>query len=42
MTLSTFNLAAIPVKFVAIPVLAVFAAGTGALAAYVSGPDTGD
>jgi len=32
------NLAALPVKFVAIPVLAGLAAGTGALAAYVTGP----
>ncbi len=38
MTLSTFNLAAIPVKFVAIPALVVFAAGTGAFAAYVTAP----
>src|SRR5437667_419240 len=34
------NLAAIPVKFVAIPVLAGLAAGTGALGAYVTGPAT--
>jgi len=33
-----FNLAAIPVKLVAIPVLAGLAAGTGAVAAYVSAP----
>jgi hypothetical protein len=32
------NLAALPVKFVAIPVLAGLAAGTGAVAAYVTGP----
>ena len=32
------NLAALPVKFVAIPVLAGLAAGTGALAAYVTAP----
>jgi hypothetical protein len=32
------NLAALPVKFVAIPILAGLAAGTGAVAAYVSGP----
>ncbi len=32
------NLAAFPVKFVAIPVLAGLAAGTGAVAAYVAGP----
>jgi len=38
MALSTFNLAAIPVKFVAIPALVVFAAGTGAFAAYVAAP----
>src|SRR4051812_21699853 len=33
-----FNLAAVPVKFVAIPVLAGLAAGTGALGAYVVSP----
>jgi hypothetical protein len=38
MALTTFNLAAIPVKFVAVPVLAGLAAGTGAVAAYVAGP----
>lgn len=38
MALSTFNLTAVPVKFVAIPALAIFAAGTGALAAYVTAP----
>lgn len=38
MALSRFNLAAVPVKFVAIPALAIFAAGTGAFAAYVTGP----
>jgi len=32
------NLAALPVKFVAVPILAGLAAGTGAVAAYVSGP----
>src|SRR5215213_3478315 len=32
------TLAAVPMKFVAIPVLAGLAAGTGALAAYVTGP----
>jgi len=32
------NLAALPVKFVAIPILAGLAAGTGAVAAYVTGP----
>ena len=32
------NLAAIPVKFVAIPVLAGLAAGTGAVASYVASP----
>src|SRR5437762_8987319 len=32
------NLAAVPVKFVAIPVLAGLAAGTGALGAYVAAP----
>src|SRR5205085_6115017 len=38
MALTTFNLAAIPVKFVAVPVLAGLAAGTGAVAAYVTAP----
>jgi hypothetical protein len=38
MALTTLNLAALPVKFVAIPLLAGLAAGTGAVAAYVSGP----
>ena len=37
MALTTWNLAALPVKF-AIPVLVGLAAGTGAVAAYVSGP----
>jgi len=37
MALTTLNLAALPVKF-AIPVLVGLAAGTGAVAAYVSGP----
>lgn len=37
MALATLNLA-FPVKFVAIPVLAGLAAGTGAVAAYVTGP----
>ena len=32
------NLAALPVKFVAVPILAGLAAGTGAVAAYVAGP----
>jgi len=32
------NLAAFPVKFVAVPILAGLAAGTGAVAAYVAGP----
>ena len=32
------NLAALPVKFVAVPILAGLAAGTGAVAAYVTGP----
>jgi hypothetical protein len=32
------NLAAVPVKFVAIPILVGLAAGTGAVAAYVTGP----
>jgi hypothetical protein len=32
------NLAALPVKFVAIPILAGLAAGTGAVAAYVTAP----
>jgi hypothetical protein len=32
------NLAALPVKFVAIPILAGLAAGTGAVASYVAGP----
>jgi hypothetical protein len=34
------NLAALPVKFVAVPILAGLAAGTGAVAAYVAGPTT--
>src|ERR1041384_924720 len=34
----TFNLAAIPLKLVAFPVVAGLAAGTGALAAYVTTP----
>ena len=34
----TFDLAAVPLKFVAIPVLAGLAAGTGALGAYVTAP----
>jgi hypothetical protein len=38
MALATLNLAALPVKFVAVPVLAGLAAGTGAFAAYVTGP----
>src|SRR6266850_3293582 len=38
MALVTLNLAALPVKFVAIPVLAGLAAGTGAVAAYVTAP----
>ena len=38
MALVTLNLAALPVKFVAVPVLAGLAAGTGAFAAYVTGP----
>ena len=38
MALGTLNLAALPVKFVAIPVLAGLAAGTGAVAAYVHTP----
>ena len=38
MALTTLNLAALPVKFVAVPVLAGLAAGTGAFAAYVTGP----
>jgi len=38
MALTSFSLAAIPVKLVAVPVLVGFAAGTGALAAYVTGP----
>ena len=37
MALTTWNLAALPVKF-AIPVFVGLAAGTGAVAAYVSGP----
>ena len=37
MALMTFNLAVLPVKF-AIPVVVALAAGTGAVAAYVSGP----
>jgi hypothetical protein len=32
------NLAALPVKFAAVPILASLAAGTGAVAAYVAGP----
>jgi hypothetical protein len=32
------NLAALPVKFVAVPILAGLAAGTGAVAAYVTAP----
>jgi hypothetical protein len=32
------NLAALPLKFVAVPILAGLAAGTGAVAAYVTGP----
>lgn len=35
-----FNLAAVPLKFVIIPVAVGFAAGTGALAAYVTAPAT--
>lgn len=38
MALATFNLAAIPLKYVALPLVAGFAAGTGALAAYVTTP----
>jgi hypothetical protein len=38
MALASFSLAAIPVKLVAVPVLVGFAAGTGAFAAYVTGP----
>lgn len=38
MALTTLNLAALPVKFVAIPVLAGLAAGTCAVAAYVTAP----
>jgi hypothetical protein len=38
MALVTLNLAALPVKFLAVPVLAGLAAGTGAFAAYVTGP----
>jgi hypothetical protein len=38
MALMTFNLAAIPLKYVALPVVVGFAAGTGALAAYVTNP----
>ena len=38
MALTTLNLAALPVKFVAIPVLAGLAAGTGAVGAYVTTP----
>jgi hypothetical protein len=38
MALATLNLAALPVKFVAVPVLVGLAAGTGAFAAYVTGP----
>src|SRR5262245_23491151 len=34
----TFDLAAIPLKYVAFPVVAGLAAGTGALAAYVTTP----
>src|SRR2546423_13716171 len=33
-----FNLAAVPVKLIAIPLLAGLAAGTGALGAYVAAP----
>lgn len=38
MALATMNLAALPLKFVAVPVLVGLAAGTGAFAAYVTGP----
>jgi hypothetical protein len=38
MALATLNLATLPLKFVAVPVLAGLAAGTGAFAAYVTGP----
>jgi hypothetical protein len=38
MALATLNLTALPVKFVVVPVLAGLAAGTGAFAAYVTGP----
>jgi len=38
MALATFNLAAIPLKYVAFPIVAGTAAGTGALAAYVTTP----
>jgi hypothetical protein len=38
MALTTFNLAALPVKFIAVPMLVGLAAGTGAFAAYVRGP----
>jgi hypothetical protein len=38
MALATLNLAALPLKFVAVPVLVGLAAGTGAFAAYVTGP----
>src|ERR1041384_7920280 len=34
----TFDLAAIPLKYVAFPVVAGLAAGTGALAAYITSP----
>ena len=34
----SFDLAAIPLKYVALPVVVAFAAGTGALAAYVTNP----
>lgn len=37
MSLARFNLT-IPVKFVAVPALAIFAVGTGAVAAYVTAP----
>lgn len=38
MALATLNLAALPLKFVAVPMLVGLAAGTGAFAAYVTGP----
>jgi hypothetical protein len=38
MARTTLNLAAIPVKFVAVPLIAGLLAGTGAVAAYVGGP----